>query len=216
MYHQGFVGPVRVDAHTAMVEDSIGHLRPLPQHVAITLKLAWVGSLAGVGVGSVGRLGIPLPRTSSSSQRIPPSQASPKLRSQNVWGGCSEGVWRYCSPEMRLGGLAQGHTTLMPRSCFLQVRGPHPHNDALRDLGSQRVVLVLGVCLQCHHQHKVPGGAQGYQRHRGPAPTAPFPEPQSAAYPHSHKSYPPLQHLQKWAPNTGRTHTGKVSTRGQE
>lgn len=49
VHHQRLVRPVRVDAHTAMVEDRVGHLRPLPQHVAVTLKLARVGSLAQVG-----------------------------------------------------------------------------------------------------------------------------------------------------------------------
>lgn len=53
MHHQRLIRPVRVNAHTAMVEDRVRHLRPLPQHLAVTLKLAWIGGLAGVGAGSV-------------------------------------------------------------------------------------------------------------------------------------------------------------------
>jgi hypothetical protein len=36
-----------------MVEDRIWQLRPLPQHVTVTFKLAWVRGLQQVGSGSV-------------------------------------------------------------------------------------------------------------------------------------------------------------------
>lgn len=50
---QCLIWPVGVDAHTAMVEDRIWQLRPLPQHVTVTFKLAWVRGLWQVGSGSV-------------------------------------------------------------------------------------------------------------------------------------------------------------------
>lgn len=45
MDHEGFIGAVRVDAHPAVVENSIRELSPLPQHIAVTLKLPRVGGL---------------------------------------------------------------------------------------------------------------------------------------------------------------------------
>lgn len=43
--HQGFVRAVRVDSHAAVVEHGVRELRPLPEHVAVALKLPRVGSL---------------------------------------------------------------------------------------------------------------------------------------------------------------------------
>lgn len=52
----------------------------------------------------------------------------------NSPGWCSKGVW--------------------------EKTGIYPDDDPLGDVGCQRVVLVLGVCLQGHHQHEVP--AEGH------------------------------------------------------
>lgn len=45
MNHQRFIWPVGVDAHSAVVVHRVGKLAPLPQDLAITLKLPWVGCL---------------------------------------------------------------------------------------------------------------------------------------------------------------------------
>lgn len=45
MDHEGFIRAVCVDANPAMVENSIRELCPLPEHVAVALKLARVGGL---------------------------------------------------------------------------------------------------------------------------------------------------------------------------
>lgn len=43
--HEGLVRPVSVDAHPAVVVHRIWQLAPLPQHLVVAFKLAWVGSL---------------------------------------------------------------------------------------------------------------------------------------------------------------------------
>lgn len=45
MDHEGFIGAVRVDANPTVVKNSIRELCPLPEHIAVTLKLARVGGL---------------------------------------------------------------------------------------------------------------------------------------------------------------------------
>lgn len=45
MDHEGFIRAVRVDAHPTVVEHGIRELSPLPEHIAVTLKLARVGGL---------------------------------------------------------------------------------------------------------------------------------------------------------------------------
>lgn len=53
MDHEGFIGAVRVDANPAVVKNGVGELRPLPEHVAVALKLAGVGGLwRGRGVAA--------------------------------------------------------------------------------------------------------------------------------------------------------------------
>lgn len=63
MDHEGFIGAVGVDANPAVVKNGIGELRPLPEHVAVALKLARVGGLRRDGKG--GRL-----RSSRSETRV--------------------------------------------------------------------------------------------------------------------------------------------------
>lgn len=80
VHNQRLIRPVRVDAHTTVVEDSVRHLRPLPQHVAVALKLARVGGLAGVGVGVISPGGCGTCTTpSSSSPNWAPHHAQFKL-----------------------------------------------------------------------------------------------------------------------------------------
>lgn len=43
--HEGFIGAVRVDANPAVVKNGIRELCPLPEHIAVTLKLAGVRGL---------------------------------------------------------------------------------------------------------------------------------------------------------------------------
>lgn len=47
--HQGFVGAIRVDADPAVVKHGVGELGPLPEHVAVALKLPGVGGLGTDG-----------------------------------------------------------------------------------------------------------------------------------------------------------------------
>lgn len=77
MHNQCLIGPVRVDADAAMVEDGVWQLCPLPQNVTVTLKLAWIRGLWQVGSGSVLELGeLQGPEKRRTPQNTLPSQVS--------------------------------------------------------------------------------------------------------------------------------------------